>query len=103
MYYTDGVGNVGPQNPLWQIKADAQRTLKLNNPVADFPIGKPAEVSVSADGLSALGTYGVALSGVKRADVSALGLSANDQAIVRGYVSQEQQARISEDMLRHFV
>ena len=58
---------------------------------------------VEAGSLDALGNYGLALSGLgKKTDVSALGLSQNDQAIVGRYVTPEQQARISEDMLGFF-
>ena len=38
----------------------------------------------------------------KKPDVSALGLSANDQALIARYVTPEQQARIAEDMLGFF-
>ena len=56
-----------------------------------------------AQSLDALGLYGFALSGLaKKPDVSGLGLSQNDQAIVGKYVNQEQQVRISEDMLGYF-
>lgn len=104
MYYTDGVGNVGPQKPFWQIKSDAQKSEKLNNTVSDVPIGKPVGgINTEANSLDALGKYGLALSGLgKKADVSGLGLSQNDQAIVGRYVTQAQQERISEDMLGFF-
>ena len=59
--------------------------------------------SFEANSLDALGAYGLAFSGLgKKPDVSGLGLSQNDQAIVGRYVNPEQQARISEDILRYF-
>lgn len=104
MYYTDGVGNVGPKKPLWQLKSENQKSIKQDISVGEIPIGKPAEaVNTEANSLDALSNYGLALSGLgKKADVSYLGLSPNDQAIVGRYVTQEQQARISEDMLTYF-
>ena len=59
--------------------------------------------SADADSLNALGVYGMAFSGLgKKTDVSGLNLSANDQALVSRYVTPEQQARISEDVLKYF-
>lgn len=56
-----------------------------------------------ANSLEALGNYGMAFSGLnKKTDVSALGLSLNDQITVGKYVSPDQQARIAEDMLKYF-
>lgn len=81
--------------------AEAQTTKK---PAGNININFSEAKKVEAGSLDALGNYGLALSGLgKKTDVSALGLSANDQAIVGRYVNPEQQARISEDMLKFFV
>lgn len=56
-----------------------------------------------ANSLDALGAYGVAFSGMgKKADVTGLGLTQNDQAIVAKYVTPEQQARIEESIKGFF-
>ena len=56
-----------------------------------------------ASSLEALGAYGAAFSGIgRKTDVSRLGLSQNDQALVAKFVTPEQQARIEEDILRFF-
>ena len=59
--------------------------------------------TAEASSLEALGAYGAAFSGIgRKADVSRLGLSQNDQALVAKFVTPEQQARIEEDILRFF-
>ena len=56
-----------------------------------------------ANSLEALGAYGAAFSGMgKKTDVSGLGLSQNDQALVAKFVTPEQQARIAENILGFF-
>ena len=79
--------------------ADAQVGKSQQKIDINFKEAKQAD----AKSLDALGAYGFALSGLaKKPDVSGLGLSQNDQALVGKYVNQEQQARISEDMLGYF-
>ena len=59
--------------------------------------------TAEASSLDVLGAYGAAFSGIgKKTDVSRLGLSQNDQALVAKFVTPEQQARIEEDILRFF-
>ena len=58
-----------------------------------------------AESAMALGVYGQAFLGMnknKKVDVSAMGLSAADQALIAKYVTPEQQARISKDILEFF-
>ena len=56
-----------------------------------------------ANSLELLGAYGAAFTGIgKKTDVSGLGLTQNDQAIVAKFVTPEQQARIAENMLGFF-
>ena len=65
------------------------------------PVFEPKKAEANC--LEALGAYGVAFSGMgKKTDVTGLGLSLNDQAIVAKFVSPEQQARIAENMLGFF-
>lgn len=76
---------------------EVQEKVKEEHPVIE---AKKAEASC----LEALGAYGAAFSGIgKKTDVSGLGLSQNDQAIVAKFVTPEQQARIAESMARFFV
>ncbi len=80
--------------------------------VADSQVGKTQQKidinfkeakQTEAKSLDALGSYGFALSGLaKKPDLSALALSQNDQAVVGRFVTAEQQARISDDMLSYF-
>ena len=57
-----------------------------------------------AHSAEALGVYGQAFFGLKskKTDVGELGLTAADQALIAKYVTPEQQARISENMLGYF-
>ena len=58
---------------------------------------------VDANSLEALGTYGLAFSGMnKKANVSELGLTQHDELKIGKFVNAEQQARIEQDMLRYF-
>ena len=79
--------------------ADAQ----VGNAIQKIDINFSKARTTDAKSLDALGAYGFALSGLaKKPDVTGLGLSAHDQAFVGNYVTSEQQARISEDMLGYF-
>ena len=79
--------------------ADAQVGKSQQKIDINFKEAKQAD----AKSLDALGSYGFALSGLaKKPDVSALGLTAADQALIAKYVTPEQQARISENMLGYF-
>ena len=56
-----------------------------------------------AKSADALGAYGKAFLDMnKKPDLAGLGLSANDQALVAKYITPEQQARITEDILKYF-
>ena len=99
-------GNFNKDNDfsLYQIGSQKKR-------ISDAQTMKPQEKieinfetkKTEAASLDALSNYGLAISGLgKNPDVTALGLTQNDQAIVGRFVTPEQQARISDDMLAFF-
>ena len=69
---------------------------------AILKFGAPKETELSS--LEAMSNYALGALGVgngKGVDVSALGLSENDQKLISRYVTPEQQARIESGMLSY--
>ncbi len=80
--------------------AEAQIAQTTNRDVAAIKFPKSAEKTAPASANEALGLYGVALTGLgTRVDVSALGLTPQAMSVINTYVTSEQQANISADML----
>ena len=91
---------------LYQIgkqKKAAMDSLKAKEKEHAQEVVKIAPKETEAKSADALGAYGKAFLDMnKKPDLAGLGLSANDQALIAKYITPEQQARISEDILGYF-